>query len=122
MPLKNWGHVRSTEEPFEGSKSLSRGELLEQELSSGIHVFGVPILVSQKLFRQHGLGQVDICLYFQKQIILYEVKTHPKLITNKQYFRISKSLDFLIKTIDSPGRIEVINSLPKQFTFFNLSI
>lgn len=103
-------------------KSTSSGNILEQNLSRGIHQYGIPILISPKLLRRYGYGQVDLCLYYRGEIFLYEVKTHPELISPKQVRRLKGSLHFLMKTFNSHGHFQVINSLPKQFTFFNLSI
>lgn len=91
-------------------------------LSKNLHQVGSPVLVSPLLLRKFNCGQVDLCLYHQREIKLFEVKNDPNRISKTQIRRLYRSLDFLIQIFDSPGKIEVINSLPKDLSFLTLNI
>jgi len=79
---------------LKNTAKLSKGESYEKEVSISFHSNGLPLLVSQKLLRQKGLGQVDMAKWSKDKITLAEVKCTSRL-TSTQLRRLSASGDYL---------------------------
>lgn len=55
--------------------SIKNGELFERELSKKLHQKHTPVLISSKLLRRLGCGQVDVSYVAAGAIILVEAKS-----------------------------------------------
>jgi hypothetical protein len=78
-------------------------------------------LLSSKLLRRYGCGQVDICT-FGSVVTIYELKLRSNKLGYKQRSRLLKSAALLTCLLDRSARVEVINKLPKKRTLLNLNI
>ncbi len=109
------GQVQSIEKASKALKnSYSKGVALESELSKVIHRRCIPVLVSSRLLRSIGCGQIDICGHYGNSLIIYEVKHKPEAMTQQQRARLNQSLEFLCHVFDSEVHIEVLKNLPKD--------
>ena len=122
MPSKKSGLVPSIAKASKASENFVKGESFEKDCSLILHKNAVPVLVSPKFLRKYQLGQIDIALFQNKQIILYEVKLSSEFLGAVQKQRLKNSLDFLCSLLDCEGRIALIKKLPKETSFLNLDI
>ena len=92
--------------------SFNKGDHLEADASELITKLGAPILISPKLLRSYGCGQVDLAVYARGKVIILEVKSRPSLISQKQLKRLRKSCHFLSTHFNAHVELKIINSLP----------
>jgi len=97
------------------------GDQLESHNSKVLHGIATPMLLSETLLRELGGGQVDLCIYLNSEVIMFEVKSSPELIGKKQRRRLYNSLDFITQVMQAKGRLCVIKKLPKDISFLNLN-
>jgi hypothetical protein len=87
---------------------MRKGEWFEAEFSKKIE--GIPFLISPKLLRSFGLGQVDCATLVKnkskKEIILYELK-YKVYPSRSQLFRLKKTQDFLSRQLDIYIKLEI---------------
>ena len=106
--------MRYTEKHSKGLKSTSyKGVFLEQKVSRDLMRFGTPVLISSKLLRAYACGQVDMAVYNNGKLIVFEIKSKPDLISPKQLARLKRSCTLLASYFNSSVELKVINSLPK---------
>jgi hypothetical protein len=83
------------------SQNHLKGINLEKKLSAKIHLKAeIPVLISAKVLRIRGAGQVDLCSYHKGRVFLYEVKNSGH-ISMSQVKRLRISADFLAKILNS---------------------
>lgn len=106
--------MKYTEKHSKGLKSTScKGVLLEKKISNALGKFGNPVLVSSKLLRAYGCGQVDLAIYNGGKVTVFEIKSKPDLISPKQIARLRNSCNLLSSYFECSVELKVINSLPK---------
>ena len=92
------------------ASNMSRGLAWERQASLFWHKQGVPLLVSSKLLRGVGGGQVDIGIIVSDKrggkICLVECKSGG-VVSRVQYGRLRKSAHFLSLLLGLPVSIEV---------------
>lgn len=54
---------------------LFKGNEFERELSLKYHQQFLPILVSSRLLKKRSAGQIDLCIYQKKEIVIIEAKS-----------------------------------------------
>lgn len=109
MQSKKLESVPFTAKASKVSKNSSKGELLEAKKSAQLHLAAIPVLVSPKLLRTYGCGQVDLVIYERKSIKIFEVKSHPMSVSMGQRIRLQKSADFIAQVMSSNAHIVFIN-------------
>ena len=107
--LKESESVQSTEKVLKASKSTSRGIELELHRSKNIHEAGIPILVSPIFLRNLGCGQIDIAIYRNSKILLYEVKSNKNMLTKRQINRLKQSGVVLSEVLGCETQLRFIN-------------
>ena len=92
------------------------GESFEKKTSLDFFSDKVPILVDCSLLRKRNLGQVDLCgwKWNSKTIIVAECKLGTSRVNRIQYQRLKGSLEFIASTLNSQGKIEVIQEFAKS--------
>jgi hypothetical protein len=88
---------------------VSKGERNEQQLSLYYHSQFIPLLISAKILREAGAGQVDIAVMQNTKrwkAILIEVKSRSNP-SQKQWQRLKKSQDYLSRVLDCETILEV---------------
>jgi hypothetical protein len=88
---------------------MKKGEQNEKNLSNYFHNRFIPVLISPKLLRELGAGQVDIA-YLKKnpnwQLKLIEVKSR-SYPSPGQWQRLRKAQDYLSKVLECETILEV---------------
>ena len=89
---------------------MSNGDTFEAQVSKIEHSLNVPLLVSSKLLRRVGAGQIDVASIVRlkdgKSIInIIEVKEN-SWISKKQIIRLHRSADYLSKMIGLCSQIK----------------
>ena len=83
----------------------------ERKLSAYYHGRYTPVLISPKLLRDYGCGQVDISYIENQQIILVEAKSSIlgiKSYYKKQKNRLVRSASLIQSLIDIPVKLKII--------------
>jgi hypothetical protein len=86
------------------STSSLKGSASEKNVSQVFHQQGIPLLISAKVLRSRGCGQIDLARFVESQKIeCLEVKSSVTGLKTsiKQRYRILKSSDFLAKVFNS---------------------
>jgi hypothetical protein len=92
---------------------LSKGFKQELKHSTVIHAEGVPVLISSKLLRKNGCGQVDLAVFKQGALHLFEVKSNSVSAANlhhRQKMRLLNSARLLSSYLDCNSFINTINA------------
>lgn len=88
------------------------GDSLEASISKNFHSQYSAILVSSKLLRSRGLGQIDIAYIKEKQIIVLEVKSsqigRKACYQSKQITRLRRSTMFLCQLFKLKSKLKFI--------------
>lgn len=88
---------------------FNKGEFLEKNESVKFHMYGKPILISQKLLRSKNMGQIDLCRYINGTIEIAEVKA-TKRISGKQRARLGASANYLSSLFNKNSKIILIHA------------
>lgn len=91
---------------------MKKGELLEAKISEEYHLKFTPLLVSPKLLRDYGLGQIDVAFIYktnlskewEAKIIECKISQYPSKIQIK---RLLNSCDYLSKVLNMYVFLEV---------------
>jgi hypothetical protein len=75
-------------------------ENFEQIYSAEIHQNCIPFLISAKLLRFCGCGQVDLAIVKSGKIEVFEVKTAPR-ISPVQKMRLRRAVEFISTVTDT---------------------
>lgn len=91
-----------TVKPSKGLKNfVNKGTYFELEQSRFWHQKGIPLLVSADILRTRSMGQVDLAVITQMQIIVIECKSSIVGVEgtqlSRQYHRLKNSADFIAK-------------------------
>ena len=85
---------------------LSCGMSWEKITSRRWHRKGLPLLVSPKLLRARGCGQVDVAVIDRGTIYVVECKSGGE-VARVQYQRLKRSAHFLSTVLRRPSQIRI---------------
>ncbi len=83
----------------------------EKELSLSIHKKYIPVLISPKLLRSYGCGQIDISYIDGDELTLLEAKNSQMgldCMVYNQYSRLQNSAIFLESLLNIPVKMKFI--------------
>ena len=67
----------------------------------------MPLLISSLILRERGAGQVDLSVFKNKEIILYEIKSSGT-VTQTQYQRLKKAGHFISAIFGRSSLIRIV--------------
>ena len=95
--------------PFADQRKI-HGSELERTKSLELHNMpnGVPLLISEKLLRNVGMGQVDLAMVLPDKVIIWEVKQDHDFLTTRQWKRLQSTQDFLGKLFERACILKIV--------------
>lgn len=87
--------------------TIIKGERLEKELSFKFHELYTPVLISSKVLRSRGAGQIDLCYLHQELLNVIECK-NGGILSPKQYTRLKNSGEILGNILDKSVFIKLV--------------
>ena len=95
--------------PFADQRKI-HGSELERTKSLELHQIpnGVPLLISEKLLRNFGMGQVDLAMVLPSKVIIWEVKQDHDFLTARQWKRLQATQSFLGQLFNRPCTLKIV--------------
>ena len=94
----------------------------EKTLSSWVHEYYLPVLISPLFLRCRNIGQIDLSFIYKKKVYLIEAKRNQSQLKFQQFCRLKEATQLLGMLFDFEICFKVWTSkdLPKKESLFNL--